>query len=128
MHKITVQDLVVDVVRKDIKNLHIAVNPPSGRVRVAAPLRVGDEAVRMAVISRLGWIKQRQKKYQDQERQSAREFVSGESHYYRGNRYLLNVVYDDCPQRVEIRNKTTLYLVVRPGSGIGARERVLSSW
>ena len=73
MHQITVQDLVVDVVRKDIKNLHIAVNPPSGKVRVAAPLRVGDEAVRMAVISRLGWIKRRQKKYHDQERQSARD-------------------------------------------------------
>ena len=128
MHQITVNRLVVDVVRKDIKNLHLAVYPPNGRVRVAAPLRVDDEAVRLAVISRLAWIKRRQTKFEDQERQSAREYVSGESHYYQGNRYLLNVVYHDAPPKVAIRNKTTLDLFVRTGSDTAQRERVLLVW
>jgi len=128
MHRITVNGLVVDVVRKDIKNLHLAVYPPTGRVRVAAPLRVDDEAVRLAVISRLAWIKRRQAKFEDQERQSAREHVSGESHYYQGNRYLLNVVYHDAPPKVAIRNKTTLDLFVRTGSDTAQRERVLLAW
>lgn len=128
MHQITVNGLVVDVVRKDIKNLHLAVYPPNGRVRVAAPLRVDDEAVRLAVISRLAWIKRQQSKFDGQERQSAREYVSRESHYYQGNRYLLNVVYHDAPPKVVIRNKTTLDLFVRTGSDTAQRERVLLAW
>src|SRR5438132_10810487 len=71
-HQIIVSDLVVDVVRKDIKNLHLAVYPPAGRVRVAVPLRVNDEAVRLFTISRLSWIKRQQAKFTGQERQSAR--------------------------------------------------------
>ena len=128
MHQITVSDLVVDVVRKDIKNLHLAVYPPDGRVRVAAPLRVDDEAVRLAVISRWAWIKRQQAKFENQERQSAREYVSGESHYYQGNRYLLNVVYHDAPPQVALRNKTKLDLYVRTGSNTAQRERVLLAW
>jgi predicted metal-dependent hydrolase len=128
MHQITVNGLVVDVVRKDIKNLHLAVYPPNGRIRVAAPLRVDDEAVRLAVISRLAWIKRQQSKFDGQERQSAREYVSRESHYYQGNRYLLNVVYHDAPPKVVIRNKTTLDLFVRTGSDTAQRERALLAW
>jgi predicted metal-dependent hydrolase len=76
-HQITVDGLVIDIVRKDIKNLHLGVYPPAGRIRVAAPLRVNDEAVRLFTISRLSWIKRQQARFEDQERQSAREFVSG---------------------------------------------------
>jgi predicted metal-dependent hydrolase len=128
MHQITINDLVVDVVRKDIKNMHLAVYPPDGRVRVAAPLLVDDEAVRLAVISKLAWIKRQQALFQGQERQSAREYVYRESHYYWGNRYLLNVVYHDAPPQVVVRNKTTLDLFVRPDSDTAQRERVLLAW
>jgi len=128
MHQITVNDLVVDVVRKDIKNLHLGVYPPDGRVRVAAPLRIDDEAVRLAVISRLGWIKRQQAKFAGQERQSAREYVSRESHYYLGDRYLLNVLYEDGAPKVMIRHKGVLDLVVRPGSDVATRERALLTW
>lgn len=126
--QITISGLVVDIVRKDIKNLHLAVYPPSGRIRVAAPLRVDDEAVRLFTISKLGWIKRQQAKFVGQERQPAREFVSGESHYFQGNRYLLNVMYQDGPPRVLVRNKTRLDLVVRSGSDTAQRERVLLHW
>ncbi len=127
-HQIIVNDLVVDVVRKDIKNLHLAVYPPSGRVRVAAPLRVNDEAVRLFTISRLAWIKRQQARFENQERQSAREYVSGESHYYQGNRYLLNVIYSKGPPAVIIRNNKTMELIVRPDSDTSQRERVLTTW
>src|SRR5215472_8772115 len=109
-HQITVNDLVVDVVRKNIKNLHLAVYPPAGRVRVAAPLRVNDEAVRLFTISRLSWIKRQQARFEGQERQSAREYVSGESHYYQGNRYLLNVMERQGSPAVVIRNNKTMDL------------------
>jgi predicted metal-dependent hydrolase len=128
IHQITVNELVVDVVRKDIKNLHLAVYPPGGRVRVAAPLLVDDEAVRLFTISRLRWIRRQQAKFENQERQSAREFVSGESHYYRGNRYLLSVVYGDGVPRVILLDKTTMELLVPTGSDTAQRERVLLNW
>src|SRR3989442_4348123 len=121
-YQITVNGLVVDVVRKNIKNLHLGVYPPAGRVRVAAPLRVNDEAVRLFTIPRLAWIKRQQAKFEGQERQSAREFVSGESHYYQGNRYLLNVIYQKGSPAVVIRNNKTMDLYVRPGSDASARE------
>jgi predicted metal-dependent hydrolase len=127
-HQITVHGLVVDVVRKDIRNLHLAVYPPAGRIRVAAPLRVNDEAVRLLIISRLAWIKRQQEKFEGQERQSAREFVSGESHYYQGNRYLLNVMYHEGSPAVIIRNNKTMDLFVRPGSDTFERERMLNTW
>jgi predicted metal-dependent hydrolase len=127
-HQITVNGLVVDVVRKNIKNLHLAVYPPFGRIRIAVPLRVNDEAVRLFTISRLAWIKRQQAKFQEQERQSAREIISGESHYYQGNRYRLNVVYREGVPGVNIYNNKTLDVFVRPGSDTGERERVLTNW
>jgi hypothetical protein len=127
-HQIKVSGLTVDVVRKDIKNLHLAVYSPSGRVRVAAPLRVSDEAVRLAVISRLPWIKRQKSKFTNQARQSAREYVSGESHYFQGRRYRLNVIYQSGTPRVVIRNKSTLDLFVRESSDRTQRERILLAW
>ena len=127
-HQITVHGFVVDVVRKDIKNLHLGVYPPAGRIRVAAPLRVNDEAVRLFTISRLGWIQRQQAKFGGQERQSAREFVSGESHYYQGNRYLLNVEYRKGTPAVELRNNKILDMFVRPESDTAEREHILTAW
>ena len=127
-HQISVNGLLVDVVRKDIKNLHLGVYPPHGRVRVAAPQRINDEAVRLFTISKLGWIKRQQAKFDSQERQSAREYVTGESHYFQGHRYLLNVIYRSGTPTVSIRNKKTMDLIVRPESTTEQRERVLLTW
>lgn len=128
MHTIEVDGLTVSVVRKNIKNLHLAVYPPDGRVRVAAPLRVDDEAVRLAVISRLGWIRRQQEKFARQERQSPREYVSGESHYFLGARYRLNLIEQVGPNRVEVRNRQFIDLYMRPGSTVEQRGRVMSAW
>jgi len=128
MHRIVVSDISVDVVRKNIKNLHLGVYPPNGRVRVAVPLRMNDEAVRLAIISRLGWIKRHQAKFAGQERQSPREFVTGESHYFQGRRFRLNVIYQKGLPSVCISNNTTIDLIVREGSDKPKRQRVLTEW
>jgi len=125
---VEVGGLSVDVVRKEIKNLHVGVYPPDGRVRVASPLRLDNEAIRLAVISRLGWIRRQQKKFAEQVRQSQREMVTGESHYYQGRRYLLDVVEHHGPPYVHIVNNTTLALRICPGATRDDREAVLLRW
>ena len=126
--QITISGLPVHIVRKPIKNLHLGVYPPKGRVRVAAPLRVSDDAVRLAVIGKLGWIKRQKAKFQAQPRQSEREMVSGESHYFLGQRFRLRVVSHDGTPEVIVRNKSTIELRVRPGASAVQRERVLQAW
>jgi len=128
MHQIEVDGLVVSVVRKNIKNLHLAVYPPNGRVRVAVPLLVDDEAVRLAVISRLAWIRRKQEKFAQQERQTPREYVSGESHYFLGARYRLNLIERNGVSRVEIRNRQFIDLYVHPSSTVEQRKRIMSAW
>ena len=126
--QITVSGLQVQVFRKGIKNLHLGVYPPHGRVRVAAPLRVSDDAVRLAVIGKLGWIKRQRARFEAQPRQSAREMVSGESHYFLGRRYRLRVVQHDGAASVAQRNKSMLELRVRPETIAGQRSRILHQW
>jgi len=126
--RITVSGIPVEVVRKDIKNLHLGVYPPIGRVRVAAPLVVSDEAVRLAVIDKLGWIKRQRAQFAKQPRQSEREMVNGESHYFLGRRYRLRVHEVDAPSRVALRGVASIDLFVRPGSSVERREAVLLDW
>lgn len=79
--QIELGDITVDVVLKDIKNIHLSVYPPAGRVKISAPLRMDLDTIRVFAISRLGWIKQQQKKFQEQERETPREYLDLESHY-----------------------------------------------
>ena len=125
---IRVGALSVEVVRKNIKNLHLGVYPPHGRVRVAAPLVVDDEAVRLAVIDKLGWIKRQKAKFAEQPRQTQREMVNGESHYFLGQRYRLRVHEHEAPARVAVRGIASLDLFVRPGASAQQREAVLLHW
>ncbi len=126
--QITVSGIRVQIERKDIKNLHLGVYPPSGRVRVAAPLVVSDDAVRLAVIDKLGWIRRQQAKFVEQPRQSAREMVSGESHYFLGRRYRLSVHEQPGKQWVAVRGLSTLDLFVNPGRHTSQREALLARW
>lgn len=126
--QITVSGIRVQIERKDIKNLHLGVYPPSGRVRVAVPLVVSDDAVRLAVIDKLGWIKRQRAQFANQPRQSKREMVNGESHYFFGRRYRLRVHEVDAPARIVLRGAASMDLFVRPGSSSERREAVLLDW
>lgn len=125
---IKVSGLSVDVVRKDIKNLHLGVYPPNGRVRVAAPFSVSDDAVRLAVIGKLGWIRRQQEKFETQPRQSKREMVSGESHYFQGRRYRLRVVLHDGPATVVLRTRSTMEVRVRQETSAEQRLAIVERW
>ena len=126
--RIDVGGTLVEVVRKNIKHLHLGVYPPEGRVRVAAPTYVDDDAVRLAVVARLGWIRRRQAEFRRQDRQPQRRLVSGESHYVDGRRYRLAVVEHDGRPVVRLRNRTTMELRVPPTADRDAREAVLHRW
>lgn len=126
--EIEVHGITVELVRKDIKNLHLAVYPPDGHVRLAVPLAVDDEAARLSVVSRLPWIRRQREVFDQQRRQGEREMVTGESHYVDGRRYRLNVIEHEAPAEVRIRNKERLELRVQPGTDRDGREAVLRRW
>jgi predicted metal-dependent hydrolase len=124
---LTIRGINVDVVYKDIKNLHIGVYPPMGRVRVAAPARLDEEQIRLAVIQRLPWIKRQRQQLQDAARQSPREMITGESHYVWGTRHRLKVI--ERPGRAHVEVDGNRLLMYVPG-GIDTDERVklLQDW
>jgi len=120
-------DVRIELVRKPIRNLHLSVYPPSGRVRIAAPERATDESIRLFAIDKLGWIKRQQGKLRVQERESPREYIERESHYVWGRRYLLRVIERDAPPRIELTPRR-LVLGVRPGASREHRKRVMEAW
>jgi len=126
--EIRVRGLSVQVVRKAIKNLHLGVYPPNGRVRLAVPVAMSDDAARLAVARKLGWIKKQRAKFEAQPRQSQREMVNGESHYYLGRRYRLRVVDHQRAGGVVLRHGTVLELQLHGASDATGRERVLQRW
>lgn len=128
MHQIVINDIIIDVVRKNIKNLHLAVYPPEGRIRIASPLNVTDEAVRLFAISKMPWIKKNQAKFKTQQRQPERRYITGESHYFQGQRYLMNVVTHSGNPKVVIRSKKYIDLYVKEGYSQEQRENVMTNW
>jgi predicted metal-dependent hydrolase len=120
-------DIAVEVVKKDIKNIHLSVHPPTGRVRISAPLRMDLELIRVFAISKLGWIKRHQKKQLEQERETLREYLDRESHYVWGRRYLLSIVEDQRPPAVDL-NHNKLQLSVRPGTGLEKMRAIMDDW
>jgi predicted metal-dependent hydrolase len=124
---LSVAGIDVDVVYKDIKNLHIGVYPPLGRVRVAAPQRLDDDQVRLAVVDRLPWIKKQRMQLQDAERQSKREMLTGESHYVWGVRHRLKVVQRPGRPHFEVDGERLL-LYVPDGTTPEQRRTLLDGW
>jgi predicted metal-dependent hydrolase len=124
---LTVAGLGVDVIYKDIKNLHISVYPPMGRVRVAAPRRTDEDTIRLAIVQRLPWIKRQREQLQNAVRQTKREMESGETHYVWGQRYLLDVSRRSGQHSVETKGRT-LWVVTPPGADADARRATLDRW
>jgi predicted metal-dependent hydrolase len=108
-------DIAVDVMLKNIKNVHLSVYPPTGRVRISAPQRMSLDTVRVFAISKLGWIKQQPRKLRGQERETPREYLDRESHYVWGKRYLFKVVEEYAASRIELKH-SKMVLRVAPGT------------
>lgn len=125
--QIQISDLTVDVIFKDIKNVHLSVHPPTGRVRIAAPKRMKLDTIRVYAISKLDWIRKNQAKLRAQERETPREYLEWESHYVWGKRYLLKVQEAEQVPSVELKHNQIL-LIVRPGNGVEKRRNILSAW
>ncbi|MEI6520530.1 MAG: SprT family zinc-dependent metalloprotease [bacterium] len=127
IERIELGDIVIDVIKKNIKNVHLSVYPPTGRVRISAPLHMSLDTIRLFAISKLSWIKQQQKKLIEQERENPREYLDRESHYVWGKRYLLKVLELDIPPVVAFNHKTLL-LTIRPKTDETKREAIMAEW
>ena len=125
--KINLGDISVKVVKKDIKNIHLSVYPPTGAVRISAPLRMKSDTIRVFAISKLGWIKKQQEKLKKQDREAPRDYLDRESHYLWGERYLLKIVEEDAPPWVELKHKKIL-LYIRPEANQEKKEAMLDEW
>jgi len=120
-------DICLDVLHKDIKNVHLSVHPPQGRVTISTPLRMDMDTIRMFAISKLSWIKKHQNKFRSQVREAPRECITRESHYYLGKRYLLRVIELDVPPKVIIKHDI-MEMYIRPNTGIKKRQEILDKW
>lgn len=127
MAQVQLGDIAVDVVKKDIKNVHLSVYPPAGRVRISAPSRMSLDRIRVFAISKLDWIKQQQRKLREQERETPREYLDRESHYVWGKRYLLKVAENTAAPEVD-QTRNILILRIRPGSSEEKKQAVLEEW
>jgi predicted metal-dependent hydrolase len=125
--QIQLGDIAVDVVLKDIKNVHLSVHPPTGRVRISAPKRMRLDTIRVFAISKLAWIRQQQAKLRNQERETPREYLERESHYVWGERHLLTVIERDGPPSIEIKH-SRLLLRVPPRTGEAKRQALVEAW
>lgn len=125
MPKVEIGSITMQLNRKAIKNLHISVLPPDGRVRVSAPKFMTETAIRMAVISRIPWIKKQQSDFAKQPRQSDREMVSGECHYLWGRRYRLNLIKRSGKHEIKL-DRGRLHLYVNTATTFENKALVLS--
>ena len=120
-------EITVEVVQKDIKNVHLSVYPPYGRVKIAAPSRMSEDTIRLFAISKLGWIKQQRLKLSHQDREAPRQYLDRESHDVWGNRYLLKVVEHDSPPVIVLKPRWMI-MSVRPGTDNAKKRDILENW
>ena len=125
--QLKVGDILVDVLLKNIKNLHLSVHPPAGKVRISAPSRMKLDTIRVFAVSKLGWIRQQQKRLREQERETRREYLDRESHYVWGKRYLLKVIQEGAKPKVELKH-STMILRVRPGTNEETKQAIVAQW
>ena len=125
---ITILDIPVEVIRKDIKNLHLGVYPPEGSVRISVPEHITDDNVRLAIVSKLSWIKRQQEEFKSQPRQTEREYVSGESHYFEGRRYLLDVVESSGKHELILKSNAKMVLYIHANTSKDNRALVVNNW
>jgi len=127
MWQIELGNITIDVEHKDIKNIHLSVYPPNGKVKISAPTRMDLDTIRVYAISKLQWIKKKQEQFKKQERETPREYLTKESHYFLGKRYLLKVIERDASPNVELTHSEIL-LYVRPLTTVSKKQEIIEEW
>ncbi len=125
--QIKLGEIAIEVVRKDIKNIHLSVYPPAGRVRISAPKRMTLDNIRVFAITKLGWIKKQQQKLQEQVRETPREYLDRESHYLWGKRYLFKVEEKDSAAYVSLKHNM-MVLHIRQDTSDERKQALLAEW
>ncbi|MGL2999422.1 M48 family metallopeptidase [Flavobacterium sp. RSSB_23] len=127
MQEIQLGEITIEVTQKDIKNVHLSVYPPFGQVKIAAPMRMSLDTIRIYAITKLSWIKKQQTKIKAQKREAPREYLTKESHYYSGKRYLLKVIENNSTPNVKLK-QNTIELYIRPETDTAKRKEILDEW
>lgn len=127
MKQIELGNIVIDVEQKDIKNIHLSVYPPKGKVRISAPERMDLDTIRVFAISKLKWIKKQQEAFNKQDRETPREYLSRESHYFLGERYLLKVIKHEASPKIVLK-KNAIEMHIRPDTSVEKRKELLDDW
>jgi predicted metal-dependent hydrolase len=127
MQQIELGNIKIEVEQKDIKNIHLSVYPPNGVVRISAPNRMDIDTIRVFALNKLKWIKKQKEIFKNQERETPREYLSKESHYFLGQRYLLNVIVLNQPPKVVLKHNT-IELFIRPNTTEAKRQEILEDW
>lgn len=125
--ELQIGDVAVDVILKNIKNIHLSVYPPTGRVRISAPLNSNLDTLRIFAINKLPWIRRNQTKLLNQARETPREYLERESHYVWGKRYLLKIKEHDAPPKIELKH-SHLLIHVRPNTHKYQMQAILDAW
>ncbi|HET8803862.1 MAG TPA: SprT family zinc-dependent metalloprotease [Aequorivita sp.] len=120
-------NITIDVELKDIKNIHLSVYPPNGTVKIAAPERMDLDTIRVFAINKLKWIRKQQATFKGQERETPREYISKESHYFKGKRYLFDVIEHQHPPKV-VLNHGTIKLYIKPNTSLEKRKEIMEEW
>jgi predicted metal-dependent hydrolase len=128
MEYIKAGNISIEVFRKPIKNIHLRVYPPDGSIQISAPERMELDSIRLFAITKLDWIKKKQQELKNFSRQSAREYISGENHYFKGNRYRLKVVYQHTDPHIELQGNQFINLYVRREATVERRVEILKDW
>ena len=128
INTLSIGNVEIEVVKKDIKRMHLAVYPPLGRIRLAVPNTTDEEIYRLFAISKLGWIKKHVKNFQSQARETNRDYTTGESHYYQGKRYLLEVVEVSAKNKVSLKGSNTLLLECKANTTRDKKAELLKEW
>ncbi|MFA9422447.1 MAG: M48 family metallopeptidase [Sedimentibacter sp.] len=128
MFSITLDNIEIEILKKNIKNIHLSVHPPYGIVRLSVPEKMKDEDIKNFIISRLLWIKKQKSKYEYQENILPLEYISGESHCYFGTKYLLNVIPTEKNQHAELINNEYINLFVKSNTSTEERKKVMMEW
>ncbi len=127
-NQLLIDNVMIDLVRKNIKNLHLTVHPPYGHVKISAPGRMRLETIQEFAESRLPWIRKQQEKILKQKRETPRQFVSNENHYLFGHKYILNIIENNSSSKVVIRNSSTIDMYVKPNVTIKRRRSLMNDW